>query len=332
VIRPSRPLAAAAIAILLSFSSGTAEAQFVPGRGQLLTTDNFEGENWGFNYNLPKSSKEEDEQVRYPVGASTNGRWKEGPKRGCPDVVKVVDTPPDGIEGSAHALLLRTKDTGIPGRLSYSQKQDDFVMVSNSMGLGSSPSCTVRVYLPPFEDWENRAGVSFGMRLGLQGPQWKTTDEDGNIFSRRPKRVVEPYYPGFFIVFNPKETAKDGKDSAQLLIRASESGHDIPSIRIDQTGWWTFGMSVTPDARVHYYASPGVDDLTEQDLIKSTHPYSIGGTHFNTMFFNICNGDDGKTWSTPWIIDDPKIFWGQTTQPQRSQIAQEPKNGGIFGR
>jgi len=31
---------------------------------------------------------------------------------------------------------------------------------------------------------------------------------------------------------------------------------------------------------------------------------------FNTIFFNVCSVDDGKTWSTPWIIDDPKVYSG----------------------
>jgi hypothetical protein len=300
-----------------------AEAQFVPGRGTLMTTDDFEVDNWGMNYNLPKSSKEEDEQIRYPLAVSTNGRWKEGPKRGIPDVVKVIDTPAGGIEGSQHALLVRSKDTGIPNRLSYSQKQDDLVIVSNSMGVGNSPSVVTRVFLPDFDEWENRNGVAFGMRVGLQGPFKKVPENDSRLFRRnRPVTVIEPYYPGYFLQFNPKETAKDGKDSVTLLIRANEYGQDVPGPTITQTGWWTFGMSISPDAMVHYYAKPGVENLTEADYITSTKPYGIPGTHFNTLFFNICSGDDGKTWSTPIVIDDPQVFYGQTPRPAQ-QTAQK---------
>jgi hypothetical protein len=28
----------------------------------------------------------------------------------------------------------------------------------------------------------------------------------------------------------------------------------------------------------------------------------------NTFFFNIVNNDDGRTWSTKWIIDDPELY------------------------
>ena len=27
------------------------------------------------------------------------------------------------------------------------------------------------------------------------------------------------------------------------------------------------------------------------------------------MFFNVVNHDDGQTWSTPWIVDDPSVFY-----------------------
>jgi hypothetical protein len=68
------------------------------------------------------------------------------------------------------------------------------------------------------------------------------------------------------------------------------------------------GMSVTPDGMVHYYAKPGVDDLTEEDYITSQFPYDYRCERFRTFFFNICSADDGVRWSTAFIIDDPKVF------------------------
>ncbi|MFV0446754.1 MAG: hypothetical protein ACK5Q5_24540 [Planctomycetaceae bacterium] len=327
MIQPRYSIALFAFLIAGWIVPGSVSAQFVPGRGTLMTTDNFETEKWGMNYNLPKSSKEEDEQIRYPLAVSTNGRWKEGPKRGIPDVVKVIDTPAGGIAGSTKSLLIRSKDTGIPGRLSYSQKQDDLVIVSNSMGLGNSPSVVTRIYLPDWDEWENRQGVHFGMRVGLQGPIKKVPENDSRFFRRnRPTTVIEPYYPGYFFQFNPKENSKNGQDSVTLLIRANEYGQDMPGPTITQSGWYTFGMSISPDARVHYYMKPGVDDLTEADFITTTYPYAIPGTTFNTLFYNICNGDDGKTWSTPIVIDDPQVFYGQSSRP--AQTAQQQTGKG----
>ena len=181
--------------------------------------------------------------------------------------------------------------------------------------------------------------VAFGMRIGLQGPYKKvpTAEENMRLFRRnRPVTVIEPYYPGFFLQFNPKENSKNGQDSATVLIRANEFGQDITGPTLTQTGWYTFGMSVSPDAAVHYYIKPGVEDLTEADHITTLRPYGIPGTHFNTLFFNICSGDDGKTWSTPIVIDDPQIFYGQSPRPaQTAQRPQQPPQGplgGLFNR
>ena len=50
--------------------------------------------------------------------------------------------------------------------------------------------------------------------------------------------------------------------AATILIRAGKNGRDMPALAIDQTGWWTLGMSFTPQGAIEYYASPGADDLT----------------------------------------------------------------------
>jgi hypothetical protein len=33
-----------------------------------------------------------------------------------------------------------------------------------------------------------------------------------------------------------------------------------------------------------------------------------------TFFFNVCTHDTGRTWSTPWVIDDPKVYFVQRPQ------------------
>ena len=308
------------------------QAQLVPGTGNLLNTDDLEDTNWGYVHNFPKSSKEEDEDIRYPLGASNNRMWSESPKRGSPDVVKRVETPPGGLEGSTGSLYLRTRDSGIPGRPGNKQAQDDFILSARPVAVGYSPNFVVRVYLPEFKDWEQRQGVSFGIRAGLQGMMTKQKPASfGKRFFRGSKMEsvteMEPYYPGFFVAFNPvKANPAYKEDHAQILIRSDGNGHEVAGPKITQTGWWTFGMSVTPDSRCHYYAHAGVSDLTAGDHIYSSLPYGIRGDHFNTIFFNVCSADNASSWSTPWIIDDPKVFYsGQAMirQPQPQQ-AQNP--------
>ena len=319
-----------------------AQAQIVPGTGNLLNYDDLEDVNWAYIHNFPKSSKEEDENIRYPLGASNNRMWSESPKRGAPDVVKRTETPIGGLPGSKGALYMRTRDTGIPGHPGNKQAQDDFVLAARPCGVGYSPNFVVRVYLPEFKDWEQRQGVSFGIRAGMQGlmEKEKPNNIGRRMFGGAKKKMVsemEPYYPGFFIAFNPLAANPAYlEDHAQILIRSDGKGHEVAGPKITQTGWWTFGMSVTSDSRCHYYAHAGIADLTAADHLYSSLPYGIRGDHFNTIFFNVCSADNASSWSTPWIIDDPKVFYSgqpvfkpaqqQAQQPQPLKTAQAPSN------
>ena len=105
MIRPHYWLPLALVVGLFSFGTGRAEAQLVPGTGTVLNYDDFEDE-VELHVQLPKSSKEEDEQIRYPLGASDNRKWAESPKRGTPDQVQRIATPAGGITGSKGALLI----------------------------------------------------------------------------------------------------------------------------------------------------------------------------------------------------------------------------------
>ena len=127
--------------------------------------------------------------------------------------------------------------------------------------------------------------------------------------SMKPRRKEEAYWPGFFIQFNSRTDGVNKEDSAVLLIRAGTQGEDIVGPKITQTGWWTLGMSFTPDGTTHFYASPGVDPLTERDHIVTTKPYGHTAEKLNTFFFNIVSPDDGRSWSTEWIVDDPSLYY-----------------------
>lgn len=309
----TRSLASFAITVILALPATAQEEvdgparsvapphAFVPGDGEFLAncSDNFEDERWAYALNLPKSSYEQDNQQRAPGGISNNRLWHEGAKRGTPDIVKRIATPPGGIEGSTGALLIQTRNSGIPGRVTGEQMQDDLLMKFDSM-LGRSipvdwePSCTVRVYLPEFDKWEARTGASFGMRADCRG--------------RTPKGETDAYWPGMFLLFRSSTSRNIDVDYAQISIRANSRGQDIRSLQIAEPGWWTMGMSFTRNGQVHYFASPGVDDLTAEDYLASSFPYDYRCLCMNNFFFNVANWDDGRTWSTPWVIDDPQIF------------------------
>ncbi len=315
------------------------EAQLVPGTGVRMNSqsDDFESGNFKFYYNHPKSSREQDDQLRSPVGFSNNKKWREGPKRGVPDSVVLVKTPPGGIEGSQFSLAIKSKHTGIPGRITYKQQQDDLLLATRHIPVSWKPSCVARVYLPDWDKWENRSGTHFGFRADLRttimeeeevpitdprakgGRKSRRGGLFGGLFRTAMVEKVEPYWPGMFIQFHSKTDAKYDKDSAMIVIRGDRNGNVIPGPSIKEPGWWTLGMSFTPDGAVHYYASPGVDDLTPADHLTSQYPYGYRAKYFTTLFFNSVNMDDGKTWSTEFIIDDPAVYYaGGSSRQARS--------------
>ena len=284
----------------------------VPGTGTYIdyASDDFEGGGWEFVHRHPKSSREQDEATRSPMGYSSNNRWHEGPERGQPDQIEVVATPTGGLDGSEHALLLRTLNSGVPGYRSNDVQQDD--LISNSISrlrggipVSERPSCTVRVYLPPADQWEKRSGPHFGFRASAST---LTVGKTSGLFSISRESEVEPYWPGMWIHFRSKATRGVEKESAYIAVRSNRMGHDFHAKDITEFGWWTMGMSFTPDGMVHYYASPGIDELTAEDYLTSQHPYGFQARQFRTYFFDVCNRNDGRTWSTPFVIDDPKLY------------------------
>ena len=291
----------------------------IPGTGQKVEQvgDDFEDPEWRYIARNPKSSRNLDEQERLPAGEAANGRWYEGIKRGHPDVVRRVPTPKGGLPGSKGALLLRSVWTGIPGRPSYGSQQDDFICdihykLGGAIPVWQSPNAVVRVCLPPVAKWENRDGTHFGFRIACD----TTVRKQGGGFFSSSYVKRETYWPGMFIDFTPARG--DQPAHASLRVRANSYGGDYESIPIKQTGWWTLGISVTPDGRVHYYASPGVDKLTAKDRIASEFPYGYRAERFKTFFFNVVSADDGRSWSTPFVVDDCELYYVRTRQAARA--------------
>lgn len=297
-------------------SDASAQRPVVPGTGSEIVgvADDFEDPSWGYIPRDPKSTEDIDENQRGPMGRSTNGRWYEGIKRGHPDIVKRVATPKGGLEGSTGSLLMKSLQTGIPGQPSGTMHQDDFVAnvqyrLKRTIDVSEAPNVTTRVFLPPVDTWENRSGPHFGFRLALETTAMVDKEVGIGIFKHTKKEMGnEVYWPGLFVEFESKGDSKKDHDYAYLRVRSNQRGGDFRGPQITTTGWWTMGMSVTPDGMVHYYASPGVDELTEADYITSQFPYGYKCERFRTFFYNVCSADDGRRWSTEFIVDDPKVY------------------------
>ena len=287
----------------------------VPGNGVRIREmgDNFEDADWKYVFNSPKASRNIDRRERLPAGGSVNGLWFESTFRGQPDLIRRVGTPLGGVKGSKGALLIRTLNTGSPGRKTRVSQQDDLIFGGGSrfgsyIDVKHRPSFRVHVYFPPFKYWDNITDSSLGIRCDVEGRTWKTLTR--KFFTKRVRTETKTYWPGFFIQFNSPDDPRYGftEPSALIIMRADERGEDVVGPQIKQPGWWTFGMSFSPDGRVHYYASPGVDPLKSTDRIGSFFPYSCRTRKFNSFFFNIVSRNDAKHWSTPWVIDNPYVF------------------------
>jgi hypothetical protein len=267
----------------------------IPGTGIRVarTGDDFEATDWAFYPMHPKSSWETDDQVREPGSYSKNGLWAEGAKRGTPDKVIRVATPEGGLEDSQGSLLIQTLYSGVPGKLSYEVSQDDLLHNSQAtvgtLPVSWSPNCICRVYVPPTKYWEQRNGPTFGFRTGLM--------------------AHEEYWPGFFLHME-RIAAKDGKVKHQVRawVRADNYSRDVPSLTFEPDTWITMGISHTPDGAVHFFLRKDIEDLTKEDCVGSYFCYGYRAHTFQTFFFNVINMDDGRSTSTPWVVDDAFLY------------------------
>lgn len=307
---------AAATALLATQSGAQGSSSVpVPGTGFKVSKvgDDFEDPDWKYVPYAPKSSSENDKNQRLPAGESKNNRWFEPVMRGQPDLVKRIETPAGGVEGSQGSLYLASIYPGIPGRPSGEVEQDDFCantmeVLGGLTPISWQPNCYCRVFVPPVEKWENRVGASFGYRVGVRATH-----------NKKKTSEKEEYWPGMFFRMENKVVENKTKRYLRVQVRANEYGQDVPGPIIEESGWYTLGMSLTANGAVHYFYRPGVEALTAEDRIASYYPYGYRIAQFETFFFNVLCRDSGRTWSTPWVVDDAFLYM---SNPPRSLVAK----------
>jgi hypothetical protein len=175
--------------------------------------------------------------------------------------------------------------------------------VKGLIHVSRSPSVVCRVYFPEFEKWEKRTGNTFGYRIACRGIPTRDTNSE-----YKNGDGTETYWPGFFVWHTVGNAQQKTSDTANFIIRGGPVGQDLLGPKIEKMGWWTLGISCSPDGQIHYYAKQGVEDLTDKDWIASHYPYGYRCTHFETQFFNVINMDDGRSWSTPWVVDNAFVY------------------------
>lgn len=298
--------------------AAVASGEAIPGAGQLLEEvgDDFEDPAWAYDLKLPKVYNHDDHALaeNFPLGESLNGRWHEGKKRGQPDEVRRVETPEGGLPGSTGAIAFRTLQSGTQSPSRQQQQEDLIATVFEKVGkipVQQVPSVVTRVWLPPIEQWERRSGCHFAFRIALETNPVQVASGRGRFRQASFSSEDHLYWPGFFLnrEYRPDPSGRTaGTDRLYFWMKATQDSRQLNGPEVTTLGWWTLGMSVTPDGQVHYFAKPGVEDLTAEDHIASAFPFGKRAVLFRTFFFNVCNGDDGRTWSTEFVVDDPRVY------------------------
>jgi hypothetical protein len=222
--------------------------------------------------------------------------------------------------------MLKSLKTGIPGSPSYKMQQEDFILnvqyrTGGSIPVAKNPSVTTRVYIPPTDQWERRSGPHFAFRVALE----TTKKTPRKIFFMTTQDEDEVYWPGLFVCMDTKESIKSDQDRIYFRVRSNGQGGDMKGPDINP-GWWTLGISVSSNGAVHYYARPGIEDLTSEDYITTQYPYNYKAETFRSAFFNVVNADNGKSWTTTWIVDDTYVFLGTGPSQVASKKANAPSN------
>jgi hypothetical protein len=172
--------------------------------------------------------------------------------------------------------------------------------------VSQGPSLVVRVYVPPFEEFEDRTGSSFAVRATLRG------------LNPEKDNKSEPYWPGIFVNYKRPQNRRKNEAPAQWVVRASRPGGDFAVKQLTEPGWYTLGMSFTPDGMVHYFIRQGTEDLQSSDRVASVYPYNFQAVYFIDVFFDVFGSNDNQTWTTGWVIDDPAVY---LAYPPRVQSA-----------
>ena len=173
--------------------------------------------------------------------------------------------------------------------------------LGRSIPMAWQPSCTVRVYLP---------------RMGTVGKAQRSVVRHASRLQRHAIRTAPSKTTGRACssCSTRRRTKKATRTAAKLTIRGDRLGRDVRSLDIKEPGWWTLGMSFTADGQVHYYGHEGVDDLTADDFLMSSFPYSMKCITFNNFFFNVANWDNGQH-----VVD--------AVGDRRSEVVRDPAAG-----
>jgi hypothetical protein len=236
------------------------------------------------------------------IDAPTLPRAWRASRRGAPTRIERVDPPEGGLPDSDHALLLQTQKREGDDSIQDDLLNPDFrKRLGQPLGRLHRPVVLVRLWVPPFEDWVAEH-YNFGFRLSalsrsLEGPQNR----------------VGSYYPSIWLA-DVSGRQDEAPPKPRWYARMGSGPVPDQELRaISKAGWWTLAIAFDQLGYGYYYARPGVEPPTIDDLIwKTTYfkQHTAGGPQVDSIgyaFFSMLAPRDGEA-SAKFIIDDFEVW------------------------
>jgi hypothetical protein len=232
------------IFISLAFSSVffAQTTYYIPGTGTTVKKLDFE------------SSAQLTENFNYGNGWAGTGFGLTGTQRGAPEAVTVIANPQSVTSSGSQVMAFRSFDrdaawytenpsavgTNVYGAAD-TEDQDDFFMTGTGWTPAETPSVMMHIFVPDYIDNNN---VVTSLRMPIK------FDALGDSYSSWPGVWC---HGTFFVLRGP------GRRDILKDTNAPNGGKNT---------WWTFGVSITPDGDIQYYATPTyVTQFTKEHLV-----------------------------------------------------------------
>ena len=272
-----------------------------------------------------RASRTNASAARWASRPTTAGT--KAPSAASPTRSKSIPTPPAACAGSQQALLLRTLNSGIPGyALQRRPAGRPDRQLPRTPPRRHPRRRTPQLHRPRLPAAGRAVGTALrpAVRLPRQPVDGHHRRKTTGFFSSGSSTEVEPYWPGMWIHF--RANAHQEHQGRHGLHRRPRRPHgprlprprDRPSsaggrsaCRSPPTAWCT----TTP--------APASTSSPPPTTSRRSIPYSYTARDFRTYFFDVCNRNDGRTWSTPFVIDDPKLYVVRTPAASTSIVQRQ---------
>lgn len=305
------------VSFAVSFAQET--TYYIPGTGTTVKALDFE------------SAASLTEKFNYGNGWAGTGFGLTGTQRGAPEIISVVANPYKVASSGNQVLSFRsiirddawylenpsavgTAVYGVPDvPKNQDGGQDDFFMTGAGWTPTDTPSVMMHVYIPTYPDSEDiEDWVITSLRMPVK---FMDVFVDDALYSSWPGIWC---YGSFFHLRGP------GRADIPMDTNAIGGGKDT---------WWTFGLSITPDGDIQYYATPSyVTELTVDHFLGSNRALSAEAAAASTrpqdfQFYPVAQNSDAiimnsnlNTSALPTLIDNLLYTKGTT------QVLSIPEN------